>query len=866
MLIETLINLATDAVFIADSNGTLTNVNDRACCLLGYSREELLAKTIADLISAEDLPHLTTTQEFSRQGLLVQENDQIQIWTCLHKDGSHIPTEANIKTLPDGHWVVSLRDLRNLKLVDFDLHDQEQQLQQLSDSIPQFIWVSDAQGKLNYVNQQWCKYSGLTLEQSCDPAQRAKIYHPDDRELAFEQWAIALKTKQPFEFEVRLKQASDGAYRWFLIRGVPIFDEQGQVLRWYGISTDIHDRKITELNERFLNDLDFWLRQLSDADEMLWEAVSRIGAHLNVERCVWHEVDLQQDVSIVKQDWRREADISSVVGVHRLSESILPDMITHYQLGQPAVVPDVTTHPHTAPFAHNFAERDIRSFVGVPCLSKGHWVAVLAINARTVQAWRPDQVTLLQNTVARLWSIIEQTRAMQALQEHTNHIQLLYETSQELLSTNQPLTLIETLFVKLKALVGLDIYFNYVLHEERQQLHLMFHGGISAEIVQQIEWLDVGCAVCGMVAQQRCQIVQFDLQRSTDPQTQLVRSLGLTAYSCQPLIAQGKLFGTLGFGSRSRMTFTPTETQLFQALCDQIAIALERSELIASLQQQTAELKQINRLKDDFFSALSHELRTPLNPILGWTKMLQAQKLNPDRMRQAFDTIERNVQQQIRLVDDLLDVSRVIQGKLRLETYPVNLASTLKMAMETVEFAAQAKAITLHINPTEPIYILGDGDRLQQVFWNLLSNAIKFTPEGGHIDITLSLVTGHLSLAEGEPVTNHQYVQICVTDTGIGIDSGFLPHIFEYFRQAEGGSTRRYSGLGLGLAIVRHLVELHGGTITAESSGLGAGATFIVRLPLLNSLTPQRLTFLNTPEDRDEINKAYNLRDRYEAT
>ncbi|HEY9664685.1 MAG TPA: GAF domain-containing sensor histidine kinase, partial [Allocoleopsis sp.] len=612
---------------------------------------------------------------------------------------------------------------------------------------------------------------------------------------------------------------------------------------------------------------DLRLRQLSDADEMLWEAVSRVGGYLDVERCVWHEVNVQEDISIVKQDWRRQSDISSVVGVHRLSASILPEMIARHRAGQPAVVADVTTHPYTAPFAPNFAKQDIRSFVAVPCLSEGQWVAVLAINARTVQAWRPDQVALLQDIVARLWSVIEQTRAIQALQERSKHIQLLYETSRDLLSAHQPLALVEALFAKLKTLMGLDVYFNYVFEEANSntdpQLNLMFYSGISDDIARQIEWLDLGCAVCGTVAQKRCQIVQFDLQHSTDPRTQLVRSLGLTAYSCQPLIAQGKLFGTLGFGSRSRIAFTPTETQLLQVLCDQIAIALERSALLSSLQHQTEELKQNNRLKDDFFSALSHELRTPLNPILGWTKMLQTQTLTPPKVTQALETIERNVQQQIRLVDDLLDVSRVIQGKMRLETHPVDLTLTLQTAMETVEFAAQAKAITLHLNLTDPIYTLGDGDRLQQIFWNLLSNAIKFTSEGGRVDIELSiselpiselpiseLPISELSISElpiselpiselsGTHESASSFVQVRITDTGIGISADFLPHIFEYFRQAEGGATRRYGGLGLGLAIVHHLVELHGGTVTATSPGLGQGATFTVKLPLLGSRNP----------------------------
>ncbi|MGL6344694.1 MAG: hybrid sensor histidine kinase/response regulator, partial [Waterburya sp.] len=271
------------------------------------------------------------------------------------------------------------------------------------------------------------------------------------------------------------------------------------------------------------------------------------------------------------------------------------------------------------------------------------------------------------------------------------------------------------------------------------------------------------------------------------------------------------------------------ETKLFQAICDRIAIALDRSALISSLQQQTEELTRANRLKDEFLAALSHELRTPLNPIFGWTKLLQSQNLTTAKTKEALLTIERNVKQQIALVEDLLDISRVVQGQFQLTSQPVDLKTILNAAGESVRFAAIAKSITLEYHyPSAPISrVMGDETRLQQVFWNLLSNAVKFTPDGGKVDIWL------------EQVQNN--VQIRVTDTGIGISPEFLPHVFERFRQADGSTTRQYGGLGLGLALVKHLVELHGGTVTAESLGEDQGATFKVTLPSLQESTSSNL-------------------------
>jgi signal transduction histidine kinase len=260
------------------------------------------------------------------------------------------------------------------------------------------------------------------------------------------------------------------------------------------------------------------------------------------------------------------------------------------------------------------------------------------------------------------------------------------------------LTLVETLFVQLKQLIELDVYFNYIVDEQQQKLHLAFYGGISDEMAREIEWLNIGQAICGTVAEQQCQIVQPNLQQCTDPKAELVRSLGLNAYSCQPLLSQGKLFGTLGFGSFTRTNFTLAETQLFQAICDRIAIALERAEMLSSLQKQTEELINANRLKDEFLAALSHELRTPLNPILGWTKLLQTQKLTVSKTTEALTTIERNVKQQIALVDDLLDISTVIQGRLQLISKPVDLLPIINAALDSVRFTAIAKCITLEFH------------------------------------------------------------------------------------------------------------------------------------------------------------------------
>jgi len=238
----------------------------------------------------------------------------------------------------------------------------------------------------------------------------------------------------------------------------------------------------------------------------------------------------------------------------------------------------------------------------------------------------------------------------------------------------------------------------------------------------------------------------------------------------------------------------------------------------AEAAQQEAE--RTNRLKDEFLAVLSHELRTPLNPILGWVRLLRTGKCNPAQTQQALETIERNAKLQTQLIGDLLDVSRILQGKLNFAQEPVDLSEAISAAIETVQLAADAKSLQIQtaIEPVKPV--IGDAGRLQQIVWNLLSNAVKFTPAHGSIVISLTESDG--------------FAHLQVSDTGKGIQPSFLPYVFDYFRQEDGSSTRTFGGLGLGLAIVRYLTELHGGVVTVHSAGEGQGATFKVKLPVVN--------------------------------
>ena len=258
---------------------------------------------------------------------------------------------------------------------------------------------------------------------------------------------------------------------------------------------------------------------------------------------------------------------------------------------------------------------------------------------------------------------------------------------------------------------------------------------------------------------------------------------------------------------------------------------------ISDRKRAEEELRRANGVKDEFLAVLSHELRSPLNAILGWSQLLRARKLDQMAIGRALETIERNAKLQTQMIEDLLDVSRIIRGKVELNVAPVNLASPIEAAVATMLLAAQAKAIQIEtiLDPNAAM-VLGDISRLQQVIWNLLSNAIKFTSAGGRVEVKLEKLQSENENNTSMKLTQSEisYARITVKDTGKGISADFLPHVFDYFRQADSSITRNHGGLGLGLAIVRHLVELHGGTVDAQSQGEGQGATFTVTLPLMS--------------------------------
>jgi len=358
-----------------------------------------------------------------------------------------------------------------------------------------------------------------------------------------------------------------------------------------------------------------------------------------------------------------------------------------------------------------------------------------------------------------------------------------------------------------------DVASILLMSEDGQRLVVRASHGLAEEEGLVIP---VGAGAVGRIAADRRSCIIENL-RTAEIESPVLRARGLSSLLGVPLLVETRVVGVVHVATTAHRRFSEDEMRLMLLAADRIALAVDHARLFEAERAARAEAETANRIKDQFLATLSHELRTPLTSMLGWIRMLRSGRLDAPTAARALESVERSTRAQSQLINDLLDVSRIVSGKLTMDLAAVDVGEVVAAAMEAVRPVAEARAIELVYQPAGRGAIVdGDAGRLQQVVWNLLSNAIKFTPDGGR-------VRAEVTVGESE-------VGIGVSDTGRGIAPELLPQIFERFRQ--GAATRAQGGLGLGLAIVRHLVELHGGRVAADSDGLGRGATFTVHVPL----------------------------------
>ncbi|HEX8353955.1 MAG TPA: response regulator [Pyrinomonadaceae bacterium] len=498
---------------------------------------------------------------------------------------------------------------------------------------------------------------------------------------------------------------------------------------------------------------------------------------------------------------------------------------------------------------------------------------------------KPVEPDILRSKVAVFVELFKKTeevkrqaallRAANVELENANlqRLSTLIELGQQLSAERDPARLLRKFCHAARDIVGAKCAAVGMFDEAEKGPSHFFTSGLDAESEAGACMLEAGRAILGTLVAER-RPLRLCREDAGWPALSLPQcGPPSSAFLAAPILPSLRGHGWLYLADKlDAEEFNEADERLAATLTAQVAVAYENARLYAEAQRHAAELQQevaereaaeqeratllvreraaraeaeaANRAKDEFLATLSHELRTPLTAILGWAHLMRSGNLPAGTSAGALETIERNARAQSQLIDDLLDVSRIITGKLRLDTRQVEIAAVIEAAVDSVRPAAQAKNVQLHADlEAGPAPLLGDPNRLQQIAWNLLSNAVKFTPGGGHVRVRLKRTNSHLELG--------------VEDTGQGISAQFLPHVFDRFRQADGTTTRNHGGLGLGLAIARHLVELHGGNIRVESPGEGLGATFTVSLPLMGN-PPEGGGKVTTPLDPSAVQVTAN--------
>ncbi|MBD2470653.1 PAS domain-containing protein [Nostoc sp. FACHB-145] len=793
------------AIFMLNPDGYIVSWNIGAERIKGYHSEEIIGQHFSCFYPPEDIEQGKPQQELKVAQNCGRVEDEG--WR-LRKDGSRFWANVIITALRDNDgnlqgFAKVTRDMTERKMAE-ELRTSHFLVNSVLEGITDAVFVKDIQSQYLLINSAGANFIGKPVAEIIGKDD-TKLVAPDSalKIIANDRQILSSGASLTYEETV----TADNITRTYLTTKTPYRDEDGNTLGLLGISRDISEQQAA-LRERKRVEAEKAeiLAREQAARKQADESLALLDTLLNSAPVGLAFFDRELRCLRMNEYIAGINGVSLEQSIGRRMKEYLPEfadqvealMCQVLETGEPIKNLEITGETKAGDRGEQHALANY-----YPVYAKDGEILGIGIAVSDITEIKRTEKKLRERTAA--------------LSEHTQRLQLLSETTSELLSSEQPLALIKNLFAKIQPL-GLDVYFNYLVDEEKQMLRLASYGGISEEQAKRIEWLEFSQGICGAVTIQGSQISVANILQGTDPKTDFLRSIGIQTFSCQPLRVQGQVKGTLSFGSRSRSSLTTEEIAWLQTICDQIAIAIHRSELMASLQRQTEQLQQANRMKDEFLAIVSHELRSPLNAILGWSTILRKNSINDATKATAVETIERNARLQTQLIEDLLDVSRIITGKLKLNMQSLQIAAIVQAAIESVRPAADAKQIQLQslVDPTVGT-VRGDSGRLQQVIWNLLSNAVKFTHTGGRIQVRLDRVNSN--------------VQVTVSDTGIGIEPEFLPFVFERFRQADATTTRAYGGLGLGLAIVSHIVKLHSGTVCVESPGKEQGATFIVNLP-----------------------------------
>jgi len=770
---EYLLESAPDAIVIADEAGRMVIVNHQAEVLFGYDRAELLGKTIFEIIPVEDRSRLQAV----RAELLVPGHVQRGEWSLKRKDGTFVPVEVSAHIVPEGRWQALVRDITERKRAEEALQTSERELRELADSMPQIVWATSADGENTYFNQQWVNYTGLTREESGGEGWITPL-HPDDRQRAWDAWQHAIRHRDAYSLECRLRRA-DGAYQWWLIRGIPRLSANGEIRKWFGTCTDIEQIKRIEQE---LKDANAFLDAIiENIPLMLFIKESQSLQFVRFNRAGEDLLGWPRQTFKGKTDYdfwpRPQAEFFIEKDRETLNNGKVVDI---------AEEPIETRHQGVR-FLHTRK---------VPIHdAAGHAIYLLGISEDITDRRRneKDRLFLAEASVALSASLdYEQTLATVAqlvvrdfadwcivdIVEEDGDLRRLKVTSANPVNA--------AVCARLEQ-VALDRHRPYLSRAvvEKKQPVVIEH--VSSEHLESVA--------------------------QSPEHLQALLSMRPRSLMTVPLLMRGQLFGTIAFiSSTPSRVYGPGDLRLALALADRAAVAIENARLYrASLDAA--------QLRDQVLGIVAHDLRNPLSTILLNAAALKRHGPDPERRSQKrSDAVRRAATRMNSLIQDLLDVAVLESGQLTITRARLSARDLIVGVADTQRPLVSSHSLELRVDldPEVPD-IWGDRDRLLQVFENLIGNAIKFTKAGGCITV-------------GATSRDHEVI-FRVADTGSGIAPENLPRVFDRFWQAT--STNR-QGAGLGLPITKGIVEAHGGRIWVESTP-SRGTTVSFTIPKATS-------------------------------
>lgn len=689
-------------------------------------------------------------------------------------------------TLPDGQFgvVCYFYDLTERLQFEAKMRESEQRMRLVLNAAKVGIWIYDLVGETIYWSPEHYEIFGTkTFDGTLENFK--KFVHPEDVEIILNQFQNSVEKGEPYQPEFRIVRP-DGEIRWVTNLGHVEYDADGKPHRFLGTVFDITERKRTELNLAFLADLQQRFSVLSSPEKIMQTAGKQIAEYLGLTHCLFVEINEALDEAAVIHD-EKTADAQSLLGVYKLDDFHSETERKMFSAGKAIVFNDTKSDLGLEEGFSKFENLGIRSFINAPYVSNGRWRFVLSAMHSQPHLWRKDELELLQELSARICLRLERARSEEALRDSEEKYRALFD------SIDEGFCIIEMIFDENEK--PTDYRFVQVNPAMERLTGLKDALGKTArELVPDLEdfWFETygNAALTG-------EAIHFE--NKSEP---LKRWFSVSA----------KRIG----GESSRLVAI-----VFDNITERKIAEIEKEKMLENEQILRREAEAANRAREDFLAMLSHELRTPLNAMYGWTQILQSKDYDRDVTKKGIEIIARNVQLQNALIEDLLDVSRIISGKMRLEPAKFSLGSIILSAVEAARPNAEQRLIEMSVNlKANCENYFGDKYRIEQVINNLLTNAVKFTPEKGVVNVSLECRDNTAILT--------------VRDNGIGISPELLPQIFDRFRQADNSTKRQFGGLGLGLTIIKNLTELHGGKVFAYSEGENKGSTFIVELPLID--------------------------------